>query len=232
MGKLHDIKVVAFDADDTLWDCQSHFNEVERQYCQILAPYADAETVSSELFKTECKNMPVTGYGSKAFTLSLVENAVNISHGKISAYDLLRIQELGVSLLNIPATPLPEVEDTLRQLKANGMYKLMVFTKGEIMDQENKLLRSGLWDYFDRVEVVSNKTVRQYRELCETFGITIDELLMVGNSFKSDIAPALRIGASAVHIPFHVQWQLEHSEEFDHERLVRIDHLGQLLDIV
>ena len=81
MGKLHDIKVVAFDADDTLWDCQSHFNEVERQYCQILAPYADAETVSSELFKTECKNMPVTGYGSKAFTLSLVENAVNISHG-------------------------------------------------------------------------------------------------------------------------------------------------------
>ncbi len=232
MGKLHDIKVVAFDADDTLWDCQSHFNEVERQYCQILAPYADAETVSSELFKTECKNMPVTGYGSKAFTLSLVENAVNISHGKISAYDLLRIQELGVSLLNIPATPLPEVEDTLRQLKANGMYKLMVFTKGEIMDQENKLLRSGLWDYFDRVEVVSDKTVRQYRELCETFGITIDELLMVGNSFKSDIDPVLRLGGRAVHIPFHTMWAHELAEEYEHENLTVIKNFSELLTLL
>ena len=189
MGKLHDIKVVAFDADDTLWDCQTHFDEVERQYCRILSPWADAATVSRRLFETEGKNMPVTGYGSKAFTLSLLENAVNISDGEITARELMRIQELGISLLNLPGTPLPGVRETLEKLKEKGQYRLVVFTKGEIMDQEGKLLRSGLWDFFDRVEVVSNKTTRQYRELCETFGITIHELLMWATRSRATSSP-------------------------------------------
>ena len=231
MGKLHDIKVVAFDADDTLWDCQTHFDEVERQYCQMLSPWADAATVSRRLFETEGKNMPVTGYGSKAFTLSLLENAVNISDGEITARELMRIQELGISLLNLPGT-LPGVRETLEKLKEKGQYRLVVFTKGEIMDQEGKLMRSGLWDFFDRVEVVSNKTTRQYRELCETFGITIDELLMVGNSFKSDIEPVLKLGGRAVHIPFHAVWAHEVTEEYDHENLTVIRHFSELLDLL
>ena len=141
MGKLHNIKVVAFDADDTLWDCQTHFDEVERQYCQMLSPWADAATVSRRLFETEGKNMPVTGYGSKAFTLSLLENAVSISGGEISARELMDIQELGISLLNLPATPLPGVRETLEKLKEKGQYRLVVFTKGEIMDQESTAWR-------------------------------------------------------------------------------------------
>jgi len=137
-----------------------------------------------------------------------------------------------VSLLNIPATPLPGVRETLEKLKADNHYKLVVFTKGEILDQENKLLRSGLWDFFDCVEVVSNKTTRQYRELCETFGITIHELLMVGNSFKSDIEPVLQLGGRAVHIPFHVVWAHEITQEYDHENLTVIKRFNELLNFV
>ncbi len=224
------IRLIAFDADDTLWDCQSHFEAVERQYCEILAPWGDAATVSARLFEVETRNMPQLGYGSKAFTLSLVENAVEMSRGGISATQLLQIQRLGRSLLNIPATPLPGVESTLRTIRAMARYKMVVFTKGEILDQENKLIRSGLWDYFDRVEVVSDKTPRQYRELCCTFGIGIDQLLMVGNSFKSDIAPVLQLGGYAAHIPFEVQWAHEKTEEYDHPHLLRLSHISQLID--
>lgn len=231
-SRMKDIKVIAFDADDTLWDCQSHFEAVEREYCQILSPYGDKDYVSSELFKTETANMPELGYGSKAFTLSLVENAVRVSGGRISAEQLLRVQMLGRSLLNIPATPLAGVRTTLETIRSKGKWKMVLFTKGEILDQENKLLRSGLWDLFDRVEVVSDKTPRQYRELCVTFGIGISELLMVGNSFKSDIEPVLRLGGHAVHIPFEFTWAHEVTDEFDHEHLRRIDRFEQLLEVL
>ena len=221
-------KLVAFDADDTLWDCQSHFEAVERDYCSLLAPYGDSAHISAELFKTETANMPELGYGSKAFTLSLVENAVKVSGGRVSADTLLQIQQLGRSLLRIPATPLEGVEEALRAIRAMARYKMVVFTKGEILDQENKLLRSGLWDYFDRVEVVADKTPRQYRELCAMFGIGISELLMVGNSFKSDIEPVVRLGGMAVHIPFKVTWAHEQTEEFDHGNIARINSISEL----
>ena len=226
------IKVIAFDADDTLWDCQSHFEAVEREYCRLLKPYGDETFVSEQLFKTETANMAELGYGSKAFTLSLVENAVKVSHGHIDAATLLRIQQLGRSLLRIPSTPLPGVEKTLKAIKAMDTYKMVVFTKGEILDQENKLMRSGLWPFFDRVEVVADKTPRQYRMLCDTFGIDIHELMMVGNSFKSDIAPVLHLGGYAVHIPFQLEWEHERIEEFDHDHLWKIQDILQLVDIV
>ena len=229
---LSNIRLIAFDADDTLWDCQSHFEAVERQYCQLLADYGDESHVSARLFETETRNMPELGYGSKAFTLSLVENAVNVSQGQVSANVLLQIQDLGRSLLRIPATPLPGVEQTLRAIRNMGKYKMVVFTKGEILDQENKLLRSGLWPLFDRVEVVADKTPRQYRELCETFDIDITRLLMVGNSFKSDIAPVLELGGFAAHIPFEVTWQHEQTEEYDHHHLFSLNHITELLKIL
>jgi putative hydrolase of the HAD superfamily len=222
------IKVIAFDADDTLWDCQSHFEAVEKEYCDLLADYGTSEEISAALFQTETRNMPELGYGSKAFTLSLIENAVKVSQGHITADTLLHIEMLGRRLLNIPATPLPGVEEALKAIRSTGHQKMVVFTKGEILDQENKLLRSGLWSYFDRVEVVADKTPRQYRELCATFGIGIDELLMVGNSFKSDIEPVLRLGGFAVHVPFRLTWAHEVVEEFDHHRLARISHISQL----
>lgn len=227
-----EIKLLAFDADDTLWDCQSHFVEVEREYCDILADWGDAETVSDAFFTLETANMPLMGYGCKAYIISLVENAVKISGGNISADKIGRIVELGKSLLNIDATPLPEVEETLRTLSERKRYKMVMFTKGELLDQENKLRRSGLQKYLDGYEIVSDKTPEAFLSLCRHNGVKSSEMAMVGNSFKSDIDPALAIGARAFHIPFYVMWKLERTGEYDHHRLIRLSHFSELLEYI
>ena len=226
------IKVIAFDADDTLWDCQSWFDEVEHKCCELLSPWATAREVSEGLFATERKNLSLTGYGTKAFTLSLIENAVRVSKEQLTGDIVMRLIELGKDLLNFPTTPLPEVEETLRTLAEQRHYRLVVFTKGELMDQEGKLARSGLEQYFSHVETVSNKTEREYRQLCENLDVAPEQTLMVGNSFRSDIAPALAAGAYAIHIPYHVVWELEKSEEFPNDRLHKITHFGEILDIL
>ena len=230
--KNQEIKVVAFDADDTLWDCQTWFDKVEQESCELLKPWATPREVSEGLFATERKNLSLTGYGTKAFTLSLIENAVRVSHEQLTGDIVMRLIELGQQLLRFPTTPLPEVEETLRKLAERRQYRLVVFTKGELMDQESKLQRSGLEQYFSYVETVSNKTEREYRQLCENLDVAPEQTLMVGNSFRSDIAPALAAGAWTVHIPYHVVWELEKSEEFPHERLKKITHFSELLDIL
>jgi putative hydrolase of the HAD superfamily len=224
----HKIKVVAFDADDTLWDCQSHFELVEQRLYQLISPWTDHP--ADELLATERKNMADLGYGSKAFTLSVLETAMRVSNNTIPSASLSELLTLGHQLLHLPATPLPGVEETLAALK--GSYRMVVFTKGELQDQENKLHRSGLDHYFDDVEITSNKTQHEFLALCRHQDIHPTELLMVGNSLPSDIAPALAIGAQAVHIPFHVTWQLEHTEDFDHPRLTKIKQFNQLLQLL
>lgn len=232
------IKAIAFDADDTLWALQNHFEDVEHEYCRLLADYSTEHEISASLFDTESRNMPDLGYGCKAFTISLVENAIKVSHGKVSANTIEKILDLGKRLLHVDAKPLEQVEETLVQLKKekneNGekKYKLAVFTKGELQDQENKLCRSGLQKYFDVVSIVSDKTPKAYKHLCHDLNIKPEELVMVGNSFKSDIAPALQIGASAIHIPFHTLWAHEQTEEFTHENLCRISHFSEILEVI
>ena len=226
------IKVVAFDADDTLWDCQSWFDQVEHQCGDLLHPWATQEEVSEGLFATERGNMELLGYGTKAFTISLVENAVRVTKGQITGDIVAQLIQLGKGLLRFPTTPLPEVEHTLQRLVDDGRYRLVVFTKGELMDQEQKLARSGLAPYFEYMETVSNKGKDEYVMLCDHLDIQPDELLMVGNSFRSDIAPALAVGCYTVHIPYHVVWELEKSEEFPHERLQKISHFSDVLDIL
>ena len=226
MMNQNDIRVIAFDADDTLWDCQSHFEAVENHLYRLIAPYC--ESPAQELFQTESGNMADLGYGCKAFTISIIETALRVAGDHLTAEELARLLSDSKSLLHLPATPLPEVEKTLQRLQAYP-YRLVVFTKGELQDQENKLKRSGLAKYFSHVEITSDKTEVEFQQLCEHLGILPHELLMVGNSLKSDIAPALTIGASAIHIPFHVTWQLEHSEDIEHERLVKISHFSEIL---
>ena len=226
MINLNDIRVIAFDADDTLWDCQSHFEAVENHLYNLIAPYC--ETPAKELFQTESGNMADLGYGCKAFTISIIETALRVAGDHLSAEHLSDLLSHSKSLLHLPATPLPEVEETLQRLQAYP-YRLVVFTKGELQDQENKLHRSGLARYFSHVEITSNKTEQEFQQLCEHLDILPSQLLMVGNSLKSDIAPALTIGASAIHIPFHVTWQLEHSEDIEHERLVKITHFNEII---
>ena len=251
------IKLVAIDADDTLWDCQSYFVQVEEEYCRLLSDFADADTVSYELFKTETANMAELGYGCKAFTLSLVENAVKISDGRISANRLLQIQDLGRSLLRLAATPLPEVRETLEQLRHSLLPAscslppascslppascslppapcplFIVFTKGEIDDQLHKLERSGLAPLFDDVVVVADKTKEEYLRLCERYNVDISNILSVGNSFKSDVEPVLQLGGYAVHIPFKLLWAHEHTEEYSHPHLWTISHFGELTNVL
>ena len=238
-------KVIAFDADDTLWDCQSHFERVEEHLYSLIAPYC--ENPKLELFNTESGNMADLGYGCKAFTISILETAMRVAGNDLTATTLADLLKDCKQLLHLPATPLPEVESTLKELRerCRGVWsqesgvrsnlsplKMVVFTKGELQDQENKLKRSGLLKYFDDVEITSDKTQVEFLALCEHQQIHPSELLMVGNSLKSDIAPALAIGASAIYIPFHVTWQLEHVEDFDHEQMVKIDHFSEILEYI
>lgn len=229
MIDFRNIRVLAFDADDTLWDCQSHFESVENHLYRLIAPYCD--NPAHELFMTESGNMADLGYGCKAFTISIIETALRVAGDHLSAEELSDLLSDSKSLLHLPATPLPEVKETLQRLQA-WPYRLAVFTKGELQDQENKLHRSGLAKYFSHVEITSNKTEVEFQQLCEHQDILPEHLLMIGNSLKSDIAPALNIGASAIHIPFHVTWQLEHSEDIEHERLVKITHFNEILKLL
>ncbi len=141
----------------------------------------------------------------------------------------MQLIDMGKELLRFPTTPLPEVKETLEALSQTRRYRLVVFTKGELMDQEDKLRRSGLEQYFSYMETVSNKTEREYRQLCENLGVAPEQTLMVGNSFRSDIVPALATGAWAIHIPYHVVWALEKSTEYPHERLRKITRFGEIL---
>lgn len=261
--KNKQIKVIAFDADDTLWDCQGHFEKVMQHLYDELTPWVDRETAAMELFATERKNMHLLGYGVKAFTLSMLETAMRVSRNEMPVAVINDILQRCYGLLQFPCTPLPQVEETLKALRKKasplgerfggmgwqeslplggrlegafpfrgrfgGGYTLAVFTKGELLDQEHKLERSGLAPYFDHVEITSDKGEKEFLDLCRKLNIRPDELMMVGNSLKSDIAPALAIGAQAVYIPFHVTWELEHHEDFEHERLKKIEQFSELL---
>ena len=228
-----ELKVIAFDADDTLWDCQSHFEEVEEHLYSLIAPYC--ENPKRELFDTESGNMADLGYGCKAFTISILETAMRVAGNDLSTSQLSELLAHCKQLLHLPATPLPGVEKTLEALRCkmdDGRCRMVVFTKGELQDQENKLKRSGLLKYFDDVEITSDKGQAEFLALCEHQRIHPSELLMIGNSLKSDIAPALAIGARAIYIPFHVTWQLEHVEDFDHERMVKVERFSEILKFV
>lgn len=222
------IKVIAFDADDTLWSNEPFFQKVEQHYVSLLEPYGTPEDISAALFQTEMNNLKTLGYGAKAFTISMTETALRISNQAISGETVRQIIDLGKSLLDMPIELLPEVKETLEILKESGKYKLVVATKGDLLDQENKLERSGLSSYFDHIEVMSDKTEKEYFRLLNILQISPDELVMVGNSLKSDIQPVLSIGGYGVHIPFEVMWKHEVVEIFTHHHLKQVKRFKEL----
>lgn len=232
LNNLHQIKVLAFDADDTLWDNQSYYDNAEKTFCEVLSEYTTAKEASEALFRTECANMPSLGYGAKAFTISLIETALKVSGEAIDGKSLAKILGAGKSVLEMPCTPLPGVEDTLAKLRAEGRYRMVLFTKGDLLDQQNKISKSGLGKYFSHIEITSKKTTKEYIELCRKMDITENELLMVGNSFKSDIEPVLMIGGCGIHIPFEHTWQHEKTDEYEHDNLVRITSFSELLKLL
>jgi Predicted hydrolase (HAD superfamily) len=225
------IKVIAFDADDTLWDNQSYYDKAEVELTRVLSAYGTPEHLSSEMFKTEMSNMKLLGYGAKAVCISMMETALRISGNKLSGQEMSEIVSAGKALLTIPATPLPGVVETLETLQ-DTTYRLILLTKGDMLDQENKIERSGLRKYFHRVVIVSNKGTEEYLNLCREEGCRPDEFLMVGNSFKSDIKPVLEIGGKGIHIPFHTTWAHEVVDEFEHKDVIKIKEFSQLKAIL
>jgi len=211
--RVTDVKVVGFDADDTLWENENHFQEAERRYAALLSPFAEAASVSAELFRTETGNIAIYGYGVKSFTLSMVETAVRISGGAVPARVVGEVLELGKGLLTMPVILLPGVEETLAALKER--FRLVLVTKGDLVDQESKLARSGLEGFFHHIEIVSEKDESNYRSLLRHLDLRPEQFVMVGNSLKSDILPVIRFGGYGIHIPFHATWQHEKVDEAD-----------------
>ncbi|APX99986.1 HAD family hydrolase [Lacinutrix venerupis] len=205
------IKVIGFDADDTLWVNETYFRDAESQFAKLLNKFETENKIDQELFKMEIKNLPVYGYGVKGFVLSMVEMALELSNNTVSNETISKILEIGKSMINKPVELLDGVEDVLKQLSKK--YKLIVATKGDLLDQERKLEKSGLLDYFHHIEVLSDKKEENYKKLLQHLDIKPEEFLMVGNSLKSDILPLVNLNAKAVHIPFHTTWIHEQVEE-------------------
>ena len=203
----NDIKVIGFDADDTLWVNETFFRDAEEEFGRLLSHFETPNKIDQELFKMEMKNLPVYGYGVKGFVLSMVEMALELSNNTVSNTIIQKILNIGKDIINKPVELLDGVEETLKQLSKN--YRLIVATKGDLLDQERKLEKSGLLNYFHHIEVLSEKEVSNYKKLLAHLDIIPSEFLMIGNSLKSDILPILELGAQAVHIPFHTTWQHE-----------------------
>lgn len=228
---INQIKVIGFDADDTLWENEPYYRETEDKFCELLKEYLPKDKINQELFDTEIKNLELYGYGIKAFTLSLVETAIRISDAKVPASKIKTIIELGKEQLNKPNHLLDGVSDVLEALKGN--YKLIVATKGDLLDQEKKLKKSNLLKYFHHIEIMSDKQMENYKDLIKHLDIEPHELLMVGNSLKSDIVPILDLGGYGVYIPFHVTWQHEYhdEEEINNDRFYKVNSIKELLEL-
>ena len=201
---MKNIKTIAFDADDTLWICETIFSNTQQSLTQLLEHYVDPKILKEVLYETEIKNLKHFGYGIKGFTLSMIESAIELSQGKITGTEIQKIVELGKEMIDHPVEVLPNIVATLEKIKDN--YQLMIITKGDLFDQENKIARSGLSEYFDLVEIVSEKDATTYQSIIEKHNINIEEFLMVGNSLKSDVFPVSELGGKAIHIPFHTTW--------------------------
>jgi len=201
------IKVIGFDADDTLWSNACYFQDVERIFCDLLTGFLPKEDLVLELYQTEMSNMEWYGYGAMAFTLSLIETAIRVSQGQVSATIIAELLDAGKSILDKPIELFSGIPDILPELSLT--YRLVVVTKGDLLDQERKLAKSGLLPFFQHVEVVTEKQEANYTQLIDFMNIKPHEFLMVGNSLKSDILPVLSIGGKAVHVPFRMEWQYE-----------------------
>jgi len=228
---LSKIKAIAFDADDTLWENETLFRETEQQFCVLLKDYIEEETCNRLLFEVEMKNLPLYGYGIKPFTLSLIEAAIQFSQGKLPVSIIEKIINIGKEMLHAPVVLINGIEETLHYLTAQ--YRLVMATKGDLLDQERKLIKSGLEPYFHHIEIVSDKTPKQYQKLVTHLDIQPSEFLMVGNSVKSDILPVLEIGGYGFHIPFHTTWAHEMVKEpVEHPQFRLLSKATEMMELL
>ena len=225
------LKVIAFDADDTLWVNEPHFQEVESKFCELMKEYLSQHHVSQELFKTEMSNLALYGFGAKSFMLSMTETAIKVSEGTISILAIDRILQLGKELLEKPVELLDGVNDILKALSKN--FQRVVATKGDLLDQERKLEKSELRGYFHHIEIMSDKKESDYMKFLKHLEVEAESFLMIGNSIKSDTLSVLNLGGKAIHIPYHTTWAHEHVEtEIKHEHFFKFENIKDVLTII
>jgi putative hydrolase of the HAD superfamily len=220
------IRVIAFDADDTLWINETYFREAEEKFASLLEDFLPQHAIMKELYRTEITNLSLYGYGIKGFMLSMIETALRISGEKMPIALVEKIIQIGQEMLGKPVDLLPGVREVLESLQ--GKYRIVLATKGDLVDQERKLQKSGLEGFFHHIEIMSEKRTSDYEKLIGHLDIQASEFVMIGNSLKSDILPVLELGGYGIHVPFHTTWiheQVDH--EVKHERFFTAEHLEE-----
>jgi len=228
----NNFKVIGFDADDTLWINESYYRETEEAFFKLLSQFCDRDTASAVLLKQEVMNLNLYGYGAKGFCLSMLETALTVSEQRVQADTIGEIINLGKELINKPLVLLDGVVETLDYLKGKNI-RLIVATKGDLLDQERKLGNSGIEKYFHHIEIMSEKKEENYRNLLSSIDLRPEEFLMIGNSLKSDVLPVLEIGGYGIHVPYHTTWQHEVVDDFtDHSRYLELKKITEIMGVI
>ncbi len=225
------LTTIGFDADDTLWQNEHFFRLTEGKFAAMLADYAETEHIATRLLETEKRNLKFYGYGIKGFTLSMIDTAIGVTEGRVPASVIADILSISREMSQHPVETLPYVHETLEALA--GKFKLILITKGDLFDQERKVAESGLGDLFDAVEIVSEKRPSTYERIFTQYGDGPGHSMMVGNSLKSDVVPAIEAGGWGVHVPHTLTWALELCDApTASPRFHKIEHLGELLGVI
>ena len=224
-------KIIAFDADDTLWHNEPYFDEAQERFCVLFQDYASSQEILGLILNHQIKNLPLYGFGIKAFTLSMIESALELTNHKISGQNIQKVIQIGKDLLQKPVELLPNVTVVLEQLK--GSHKLIVATKGDLKDQHRKLHDSGIGAYFHHIEVMSDKAELDYEKMLVRLDCKAEDFLMIGNSLKSDVLPVLNIGGHAIHIPYHTTWEYEKIDfEIEHDNFKSFTNITEILPLL
>lgn len=228
---MKNIKVIAFDADDTLWINEPYFREAEEKFSNLLEDFLPHHSVQKELFKTEMDNLALYGYGVKSFMLSMVETIARVTDNNADITLVNKALAYGRELLNKPIELLDGVEKVLGQL--NGSYRLVMATKGDLLDQERKLIKSGLEKHFHHIEIMSDKKISDYRKLLKHLDCEPQDFLMIGNSIKSDVVPVLELGGHAIHVPYHTTWEYEKVDiKIDNPKFLEAENIEQVISFL
>jgi len=226
------IKVIGFDADDTLWVNETYYRAAEAEFVQLLTAYETPNKINQELFKKEMQDLHLYGYGIKSFVLSMIETAIEVSNNTISSLAIQSIIDIGKTMIDKPVELLDGVEQVLETLSSK--YRLILATKGDLLDQERKLKKSGLTKYFHHIEVLSDKKEANYSQLLNHLDVKPSEFLMIGNSLKSDILPLIHLEAKAIHVPYHTTWEHEqvHEDETNGKVYNTVNSIKEILQFL
>jgi putative hydrolase of the HAD superfamily len=228
---MKNVKIIAFDADDTLWHNEPYFDEAQERFCKLFQDFASSQEILGMILNHQVKNLPIYGFGIKAFTLSMIETALKITDNNISGKGIEQIITIGKDLLQKPVELMPKVENVLQEL--HGNYKLVMATKGDLKDQHRKLHDSGIGHYFHHIEVLSDKTELDYEKMLGRLDCSSEDFLMIGNSLKSDILPIINLGGFGIHVPYKTTWEYEKIDfEIEHENFLALNNIDEVLKIL